>query len=48
MTYQRVALIDDVVTTGTTVDEIAGLFSLQFIHVQTWCLARAEAPGLLD
>jgi ComF family protein len=48
MTYQRVALIDDVVTTGTTVDEIAGLFSLQFVHVQTWCLARAEAPGLLD
>ncbi|MEH6463394.1 MAG: ComF family protein [Shewanella psychromarinicola] len=48
MTYQRVALIDDVVTTGTTVDEIARLFSTQFVHVQTWCLARAEAPGLLD
>ncbi|GGP44289.1 ComF family protein [Shewanella saliphila] len=46
--YQRVALIDDVVTTGTTVDEIARLFSQQFIYVQTWCLARAEAPGLLD
>ncbi|CAM4167361.1 ComF family protein [Shewanella livingstonensis] len=48
MTYQRVALIDDVVTTGTTVDEISRLFSPQFVHVQTWCLARAEAPGLLD
>jgi len=46
--YQRVALIDDVVTTGTTVDEISRLFSAQFVHVQTWCLARAEAPGLLD
>jgi len=48
MPYQRVALIDDVVTTGTTVDEITQLFSSQFVHVQTWCLARAEAPGLLD
>lgn len=46
--YQRVALIDDVVTTGTTVEEIGQLFSLQSVHVQTWCLARAEAPGLLD
>jgi len=48
VSYQRVALIDDVVTTGTTVDEIARLFSQQYIYVQTWCLARAEAPGLLD
>ncbi|MGX9460680.1 ComF family protein [Shewanella sp. A14] len=46
--YQRVALIDDVVTTGTTVDEIGLLFRSQYVHVQTWCLARAEAPGLLD
>ncbi|WP_137223748.1 ComF family protein [Shewanella sp. MEBiC00475] len=46
--YQRIALIDDVVTTGTTVNEIAQLFKPQFVHVQTWCLARAEAPGLLD
>ena len=48
VSYQRVALIDDVVTTGTTVDEIARLFSQQFTYVQTLCLARAEAPGLLD
>lgn len=45
--YQRVALIDDVVTTGTTVNEISRLFAAHYTHVQTWCLARAEAPGLL-
>ncbi|MGB0893059.1 MAG: ComF family protein [Parashewanella sp.] len=46
--YQRIALVDDVVTTGTTVNEITRLFSKQFVHVQVWCLARAEAPNLLD
>lgn len=46
--YQRIALIDDVVTTGTTAKEIATLFEKRHIHVQVWCLARAEAPGLLD
>lgn len=46
--YQRIALVDDVVTTGTTVDEIARLFEARYVHVQVWCLARAEAPGLLD
>ncbi|WP_227006559.1 ComF family protein [Shewanella donghaensis] len=45
--YQRVALIDDVVTTGTTANEIASLFHGHYVHVQCWCLARAEAPGLL-
>ncbi|KPZ68441.1 DNA utilization protein GntX [Shewanella sp. P1-14-1] len=45
--YQRVALIDDVVTTGTTVNEIGKLFAADYVHVQAWCLARAEAPGLL-
>ena len=46
--YQRIALIDDVVTTGTTVKEISTMFEKLNIHVQVWCLARAEAPGLLD
>ncbi len=46
--YQRIALIDDVVTTGTTAKEIAKLFEKRHIHVQVWCLARAEAPGLMD
>lgn len=46
--YQRVAIVDDVVTTGTTAKSIAELFEARYIHVQVWCLARAEAPGLLD
>ena len=46
--YQRIALVDDVVTTGTTVAEIARLFEARYVHVQIWCLARAEAPGLLE
>ncbi|MGS0681715.1 ComF family protein [Shewanella sp. 125m-7] len=44
--WQRVALIDDVVTTGTTVDEIAKLMQRNHTQVQVWCLARAEAPGI--
>ncbi|MGL5361218.1 MAG: ComF family protein [Shewanella sp.] len=46
--YQRIALVDDVVTTGTTVAEIASLFEARYVQVQVWCLARAEAPGLLE
>ncbi|QYK01243.1 ComF family protein [Shewanella psychrotolerans] len=46
--YQRIAIVDDVVTTGTTANTIAALFEARYIHVQVWCLARAEAPGLLD
>lgn len=44
--YQRIALVDDVVTTGTTVNEIAQCFQRQNIDVQVWCLARAEAPDI--
>ncbi|ABM01707.1 ComF family protein [Shewanella amazonensis] len=43
-----VALVDDVVTTGSTANEIATMLQLQGVRVQVWCLARAEAPGLLD
>jgi predicted amidophosphoribosyltransferase len=46
--YQHVAIIDDVVTTGTTVNEIAALFATRHIACQVWCLARAEAPNLRD
>lgn len=46
ITQQRVAIVDDVVTTGTTVAEIVKLLSQQYIEAQVWCLARAEAPGL--
>ncbi|MCL1138183.1 ComF family protein [Shewanella pneumatophori] len=42
---QRIALIDDVVTTGTTVNEITKLFMPTHTQVQVWCLARAEAPN---
>ncbi|UJF22410.1 ComF family protein [Shewanella sp. OMA3-2] len=46
--YQHVALVDDVVTTGTTINEIATLLKQHNIASQAWCLARAEAPNLRD
>jgi ComF family protein len=44
--YQRVALVDDVLTTGTTANEIAKLLNKQGVYVDVWCLVRAEAPSL--
>lgn len=46
--YQSIAIIDDVVTTGTTIKEIARTLKPLGLDIQVWCLARAEAPGLLD
>ncbi|MCT7942235.1 ComF family protein [Shewanella holmiensis] len=46
--YQHVAIVDDVVTTGTTVNEIAILLKQHHIATQAWCLARAEAPELRE
>ncbi|KFZ37551.1 competence protein ComF [Shewanella mangrovi] len=46
--YQRIALIDDVVTTGSTIDAIARVLSPSAPHIQAWCLARAEAPALKE
>jgi ComF family protein len=46
--YQRIALVDDVLTTGTTANEINKLLNKQGIYVDVWCLARAEAPSLRD
>lgn len=43
--FQNIAIIDDVVTTGTTVAEISHLLEKQHIEVQVWCLARAEKPS---
>ncbi|MEQ9396150.1 ComF family protein [Haliea sp.] len=42
----RVAVIDDVMTTGATADAIArGLKAAGAAEVQLWCLARTPAPG---
>ncbi|WP_242620200.1 ComF family protein [Shewanella maritima] len=46
LSMQRVAIIDDVVTTGSTVEAIADLLYTKGIYCQAWCLARAEAPLL--
>ena len=40
--YQRVAIVDDVMTTGSTVNEIARLLSNAGVKkIQVWCVARA-------
>ena len=42
ITYHHVAVIDDVVTTGHTVNALATLLKRQGVeHVAVWCLARA-------
>jgi ComF family protein len=46
--YQRVVIVDDVVTTGTTTNEINKLLLKRGIFADVWCLARAEAPGLMN
>ncbi|PVX31818.1 ComF family protein [Pasteurella langaaensis DSM 22999] len=39
--YQRVAIVDDVLTTGSTVNEIAKLLrKIGVQEIQVWCLAR--------
>lgn len=40
--WQKVAIIDDVVTTGSTVNEINQLLKKRHIHGQVWCLAKSE------
>lgn len=48
VTGLRVAVIDDVVTTGTTAQELAGLLKDSgATEVQIWCLARTPSPGSL-
>jgi ComF family protein len=45
----RVALVDDVVTTGSTVGEIAGVLLMAgALSVDVWCVARATGPEQVD
>ena len=45
MRYKNIAVVDDILTTGATVDELARLLKRHgALHVQVWCLARA-APA---
>jgi ComF family protein len=40
--HQRIAIIDDVVTTGSTVNELAGILSAAGVaEIEVWCIARA-------
>lgn len=42
-TYKSIALVDDIITTGSTGDEIAGLLRANGAqHVQIWAIARAN------
>lgn len=43
--YENIAVVDDILTTGATADELARLLKRNGAqHVQVWCLARA-APA---
>lgn len=42
MRYKKIAVVDDILTTGSTADELARLLKHHGAqHVQVWCLARA-------
>lgn len=42
----RVAIVDDVLTTGATAASLAGaLRNAGASHIEVWCLARTPAPG---
>ena len=46
MRYKNIAIVDDILTTGATADELARLLKRHGAqHVQVWCLARAAPPG---
>jgi ComF family protein len=40
--YPAIAIVDDVMTTGSTVEELSGLLKKNGVnYVEIWCLARA-------
>ena len=42
ISYKRIAIVDDVLTSGATVNELARLLKGHGVeHVQVWCVARA-------
>jgi ComF family protein len=42
--YERIAIVDDVVTTGSTVQELARVLAAEGIReIYVWCIARAMA-----
>ena len=45
---RRVAIVDDVITTGATVNSLAGaLHAAGAVHVEAWAVARTRAPPQL-
>jgi len=42
LTYQHIALFDDMITTGSTCMELAALLHEQGVHVQIWTCARTK------
>lgn len=43
--YQHIVLVDDLLTTGSTANELARVLKLQGVaRVDVWCLARTAAP----
>ena len=46
MAYKNIAIVDDILTTGATADELSRLLKRSgAYHVQVWCLARAAPTG---
>jgi len=43
--YKRVAIVDDLVTTGTTANELAGVLKQARVVVDVWALGFTPAPG---
>ncbi len=42
ITFKKIAILDDVITTGSTIKEVQALFTQQGIAVEIWCCARSS------